>query len=83
MWTGSNEVVNLFRDTFVHADVQIAVYTLEEDGVHTMSAEGNADNEMERYSHDFFLENRELETDFQRTLNPANRLVRSDSREGT
>ena len=73
--------MNLFRDTFVHADVRIAVYTLEEDGVHTMSAEGNVDDEMERYSEDFFLENRESKTDFQRTLNPANRPVRSNSRE--
>ena len=61
------EVVKLLRDIFAHADVQIVKYTLEENGVHALSAEGNAefyaDAEIERYSEDFCFENRELETD--------------------
>ena len=60
--------MNLFRDIFAYADVQLVVYTLEENGVHALSAEGDAefyaDDEIERYSEKFLLENRELETDF-------------------
>ena len=62
------EVVKLLRDIFAYADLQIVVYTLEENGVHALSAEGGAefyaDDEIERYSEEFLLENRELETDF-------------------
>ena len=53
---------------FAYADVQILVYTLEANGVHALSVEGDAefyaDDERERYSEEFLLENRELETDF-------------------
>ena len=62
------EVVKLLRDIFAYADVQLVVYTLGENGVHALSAEGDAefyaDDEIERYSEEFLLENRELETDF-------------------
>ena len=62
------EVVNLLRDIFACADVQIVVYTLDENGVHALSAEGDAefyaDDEIERYSEEFRLENRDMETDF-------------------
>ena len=62
------EVVKLLRDIFAYADEQIVVYTLEENGVHALSAEGDAefcaDDEIERYCENFLLENRELETDF-------------------
>ena len=62
------EVVKLLRGIFAYADVQVVVYTLEENGVHALSAEGDAefhaDDEIERYSEEFPLENRELETDF-------------------
>ena len=48
--------------------MQIAVYTIKENRVHALSAEGDvefyADNEMERYSEKFLPENRELEADF-------------------
>ena len=48
------EVVKLLRDIFAYADVQIVVYTLEENGVQSLSAEGDAefyaDDEIERYS---------------------------------
>ena len=62
------EVVKLLRDIFAYADVQIVMYTLEENGVHALSAEGNADfyadDEIERYSEECLLENRELEKVF-------------------
>ena len=62
------EVVKLLRDIFAYADVQLVVYTLEQNGVHALSAEGDAefyaDDEIERYSEEFLLENSELETDF-------------------
>ena len=62
------EVVKLLRDIFAYAHVQFVVYTLQEIGVHALSAEGDvefyADVEVEGYSEDFLLENRELETDF-------------------
>ena len=62
------EVVKLLRDIFNYADVQIVEYTLEQNGVHALSAEGDpefyVDDEIERYTEDFLLENRELETDF-------------------
>ena len=48
------KVVELLRDIFAYADVQLVVYTLEENGVHALSAEGDAefyaDDEIERYS---------------------------------
>ena len=64
----SQEVVKLLRDIFVYAEVQIVVYTHEENGVHVLTAESDAefyaDDELERYSEEFHLENCELETDF-------------------
>ena len=62
------DVLELPRDVLAYADVQVVVYILEENGVRAMSAEGDAefydDDETERYSEDFFLENRELEICF-------------------
>ena len=62
------EVVKLLRDIFAYADIQLVVYTLEENGVRALSTEGDAefyaDDEIERYSEQFLLENRELETNF-------------------
>ena len=37
------EVVKLLRDIFAYADVKLVVYTLEENGVHALSAEGDAE----------------------------------------
>ena len=60
--------MKLLRENFAYADVQIAVYTFEENGVNALStevdAEFYADDEIERYSEEFLLENRELETHF-------------------
>ena len=62
------EVVKLLLDIFAYVDVQLVVYTLEENGVQPLSAEEDAefhaDDEIERYSEEFLLENRKLETDF-------------------
>ena len=62
------EVVNLLREIFAYADLQIVVYTLEETGLHALSAKSSAefyaDDEKERYSDELLLENRELVTDF-------------------
>ena len=61
------EVLKKLRDIFAYADVQSVVYTLEKNGVHAMSAEGDAefyaDGEKERYTQGCFLENNDLETD--------------------
>ena len=60
--------MKLLRDIFAYGDVQIVVYTVEENGFYALYAEGDgdfyADDEIERYSEEFLLENRELETDF-------------------
>ena len=60
--------MKLPQEIFAYADVQLVVYTLEENGVHALSAEGDAefyaDDEIKRYSEEFLLENRELETIF-------------------
>ena len=37
------EIVKLLRDIFAYADVQIEVYTLGENEVHALAAEGDAE----------------------------------------
>ena len=53
------EVVKLLRDIFAYSSVQIVVYTLEENGVHVLSTDGDpdfyAEDEFERYSEEFYL----------------------------
>ena len=62
------DVVKLLRDIFAYSDVQIVVYSLDEHAIHAMSAEGDpefyAEDEIDRYSEGFHLNERELETDF-------------------
>ena len=62
------EVVKLLRDVFAYSDIQVVVYTLESHGVHAMSSEGDrefyAEDEIERYSEEFYLDEKDLETDF-------------------
>ena len=64
------EVVKLLRDIFAYTNIRIVVYTLEENGVHALSSEGNpefyAEDEIKRYSEEFYLKEKELETDFTR-----------------
>ena len=55
------KVVKLLRDIFTYAEVQILLYTLEEQEVHAMSAEGNVEFFVDDEN---LLKNRELETDF-------------------
>ena len=62
------DVVKLLRDIFAYSDVQIVVYSLDEHAIHAMSAEGDpefyAEDEIDRYSEEFHLNERKLETDF-------------------
>ena len=62
------DVVKLLRNIFAYSDIQIMVYSLDEHAIHVMSAEGDpdfyAEDEIDRYSEDFHLNERELETDF-------------------
>ena len=62
------EVVKLLRDHFAYSGIQIIVYTLDEKGVFAMTSEGDpefyAEDEVERYSEEFHLNEKELETDF-------------------
>ena len=64
------EVVKLLRDIFAYSNIRIVVYTLEENGVHALSSEGDpdfyAEDEIERYSEEFYLNDKDLETDFTR-----------------
>ena len=62
------DVVKLIRDIFAYSDIQIVVYSLDEHPIHAMSAEGDpefyVEDEIDRYSEEFHLNERELETDF-------------------
>ena len=62
------EVVKLLRDVFAYSDIHVVVYTLESHGVHALSSEGDpefyAEDEVERYSEEFYLDEKDLETDF-------------------
>ena len=64
------EVVKLLRDNFAYSNIRIVVYTLEENGVYALSSEGDpdfyAEDEIERYSEEFYLNDKDLETDFTR-----------------
>ena len=64
-WQG---VVKLLRNIFAYSDIQVVVYSLDEHAIHAMSAEGDpefyAEDEVDRYSEKFHLNERELETDF-------------------
>ena len=62
------EVVKLLRDIFAYSNIRIVVYTLDKNGVYALSSEGDpdfyAEVEIERYSEEFYLNDRDLETDF-------------------
>ena len=62
------DVVKLLGNIFAYSDIQIVVYSLDEHSIHAMSAEGDpefyAEDEIDRYSEEFHLNKRELETDF-------------------
>ena len=62
------DVVKLLRNIFAYSDIQIVVYSLDEHAIHSLSAEGDpefyAEDEIDRYSDEFHLNDREMETDF-------------------
>ena len=62
------DVVKLLQDIFAYSDIQIVVYSLDEHAIQAMSAEGDpefyAEDEIDRYSEEFHLNEREFETDF-------------------
>ena len=62
------DVVKLLRKIFAYSDLQIVAYPLDEHAIHAMSAEGDpqfyADDEIDRYSEEFPLNEGEVETDF-------------------
>ena len=64
------EVVKLLRDIFAYSNIRIVVYTLEENGIHALSSEGDpefyAEDEIERYNEEFCLNEKDLKTDFTR-----------------
>ena len=67
------EVAKLLRDIFAYSNIRKVVYTLEENGVYALSSEGEpdfyAEDETERYSEQFYLNEKDLETDFTRDAN--------------
>ena len=61
------EFVKVLGDIFA-SNIRIVVDTLEENGKHALSSEAEfdfyAEDEIERYSEEFYLKDRDLETDF-------------------
>ena len=66
-WQEIVKLLKLLRDIFAYSDIRILVYTLEENGVHALSSEGDhdfyAEDEIERYSEVLYLIDRYLATD--------------------
>ena len=66
----SQENLKLLTDIFAYSNIRMEVYTLEENGVHALSSEGDPDfyveDEIERYSEELYLNDKDLETDFTR-----------------
>ena len=62
------EVVKLLRDVFAYSDIHVVVLTLESHGVHALSSEGDpefyTEDEIERYSEEFYVDEKDLATDF-------------------
>ena len=64
------EVVKLLRDIFAYSNIRKVVYTLEQNGVNALSSKGDADfcaeDEIERYNEEFYLNDKDLELNFTR-----------------
>ena len=64
------EVVKLLKDLFADSNIGIGVYTLDKNGVHALASEGDpdfyAEDKIERYSGEFYLNDKDLEMDFTR-----------------
>ena len=60
------DVVKLLRNICAYSDIHIVVYSQDEHAIHAKSAEGDpefyAEDEKNRYSEEFHLNERELET---------------------
>ena len=74
------DVVKLLRDIFAYSEIQIEVYSLDEQAIHGMSAEGDpecyAEDEIDRYSEDFHLNDRESWKSISPvTLSPVNQVA--------
>ena len=71
----SQDVVKLLRDIFAYSEIQIEVYSLNEHAIHAMSTEGDpefsAEDEIDRYSKEFHLNARDLETDSSSDAKPC------------
>ena len=69
------DVVKLLRKIFVYSDIQIVVYSLDEHAIHAMSSERDpeccAEDEIDRQSEEFHLNEMELETDFTSDAKPC------------
>ena len=65
-----HDLVKPLRDNFVYSSVRLLVYILKENGLHDLSSERHTDSyaeeEIERYSEEFYLNDRDLEKDFTR-----------------
>ena len=72
------EVVKLLRDVFAYSDIHVVVCTLECHGVHALSSEGDleffAEEEIERFSEEFCLDKKDLETYFTKDSNSCQPL---------
>ena len=62
------DVVKVLRNIFAYSDIQIVVYSPDEHAIHAKSAERDpefyAKDEIDGYSEDFHLNEKEMETDF-------------------
>ena len=62
------DVVKFLRNIFAYSDIQMVVYSQDEHPIHAMSAEGDsefyAEDEIDQYSEEFHLNEREFETKF-------------------
>ena len=67
------EVVKLLPDIFAYSDIHVVVYALKSHGVHAMSSEGDlefcAEDEIQRYIEEFYLDEKNLETNFTKDSN--------------
>ena len=69
------DVAKLLRDVCAYSNIRIVVCTVEENGVHALSSEADPDfygeDESEKHSEEFYLNDRDLESDFTRAAKPC------------
>ena len=73
------DVVKRQRNNFAYSDIQTVVYSLDEHAIHAMSAEGDpefyAEDEIDRYSDEFHLNERNCKPISPVTLSPVNQIA--------